>query len=169
MPETLNKTPEEKPAQQFLTLVKWQTPEFEYHEKSSDWYWAVGIITVGFFALAIILKNFLFALMILLAGFTFAMYGAKKPKTVSFALTSRGIKIENVLYPYDDLKSFWLNYDPPRVKELYIISKKVLLPQLSIPLGQANPNEIREHLLKFLEEKEIQESFADVIARFFRF
>ncbi|MDP3784660.1 MAG: hypothetical protein Q8R12_01115, partial [bacterium] len=73
------------------------------------------------------------------------------------------------LYPYDDLKSFWLNYDPPHVKELYVISKKVLLPQLSIPLGQTDPNQIREHLLKFLEEREIQESLADAIARFFRF
>ncbi len=169
MPEILDKAPEEKTAQQFLVLVEWQSLEYEYHEKSSDWYWAVGIITVGFFALAIILKNFLFALMALIAGFTLAMYGAKKPKTVSFAITSRGIKIGNVLYPYDDLKSFWINYDPPRVKELYVISKKVLLPQLSIPLGTADPNQIREHLMKFLEEKEIQESFADAIARFFRF
>lgn len=160
---------EEKPKQNFLVLTSWEAEEYPYHEKTPDWYWAVGIVTLGFFIVAVILKNLLFALLILVGGFTFAMYGARRPKTVSFAITSRGVKIANTLYPYDALQSFWLNYDPPQVKELYIISKKVLLPQLSIPLGRADPNEIREHLLKFLEEREIQESLMDTIARFFRF
>lgn len=153
----------------FLILAEWQAPEFDYHEKSSDWYWALGIVTFGFLVLALMLKNWLFAILVVLGGFSFGMYGVKRPRTINFAITSRGIKIGEVLYPFDHLKSFWLSYDPPHVKELYVISKKVLVPQLSIPLGASDPNEIREHLLKFLEEREIQESFADVIARFFRF
>jgi hypothetical protein len=170
MPPENNKTPEETPStSQFLTLLDWQTEEYEQQEKSSDWYWAIGIIALGFFVLAIILKNILFALLVILAGFSLAMFGAKKPRVVSFAITSRGLKIENKLYPYDELKSFWINYNPPHVKELYFISKKIFVPQISIPIGTADPNEVREHLLKFLEEREIHESFADVIARFFKF
>ncbi|MBI2609827.1 hypothetical protein HYW53_01465 [Candidatus Giovannonibacteria bacterium] len=160
---------EKSPPSAFLTLSAWEAPEFEYHEKRSDWYWAVGIVTIAFFAVAIILQNFLFAILILLAGLSFSMYGAKRPRVISFAITSRGLKIGKVLYPFDNLKSFWLNYDPPHVKELYIISKKVFMPQISIPLGNANPNQIREHLLKFLEEKEIHEPLSETIARFFRF
>ena len=160
---------EEKPRQQFLALLSWEALEYEYHEKTTDWYWAVGIVTFGFFVLALILKNFLFAILVAIAGFTFALYGARRPKIVSFAITSRGLKIGEKLYPYDNLKSFWLNYDPPNIKELYVISKKFFAPQISIPLGASDPNKIREYLLKFLEEKEIQESLSDVIARFFRF
>ena len=154
---------------EFLVLMSWEAPEHELREKTPDWYWAVGIIAFGFLILAILLKNFLFAILVLLGGFTVAMYGVKQPKIVNFAITSRGIKVEDKLYPYDNLQFFWINYDPPQVKELYIISKKKFVPQIFIPLGQADPNLVREHLMKFLEEREIQESFVDVIARFFRF
>ena len=51
---------------QFLVLVEWSAPEFDYHEKSSDWYWALGIITFGFFVLALLLKNWLFAILVVL-------------------------------------------------------------------------------------------------------
>lgn len=162
-------TEESPPPSQFLVLVSWEAPEYEYREKSGDWYWAVGIVTVGFLALALILKNFLFAIIVAIAGFTLAVYGARPPRVIPFAITSRGVKIGNVLYPYETLKSFWINYDPPHIREIYLISKKFLMPQISLPLAGTDPNEVREHLLKFLEEKEIQESLSDTIARFFRF
>ena len=160
---------EELPAEPFLTLVEWSAPEYEHHEKTSDWYWAVGIIAIGFLAIAFILKNFLFGILVLVGGFAFALFGAKKPKLISFSVTSRGLKIEKRLFPFDSLDHFWIHYDPPHKKELYIISKKLFVPQISIPLGFADPNEIREHLLKFVEEKEIEEPFSQAIAKFLKF
>ncbi|OGF83334.1 hypothetical protein A3B18_00035 [Candidatus Giovannonibacteria bacterium RIFCSPLOWO2_01_FULL_46_13] len=165
--------PEEEKTQvqsdHFLTLLSWEAPEYEYYEKNKDWYWSVGIVTIGFFILAIILKNWLFSIMVLISGFAVAMYGSKKPKIVQFSITSRGIKADKILYPFDNLKYFWINYDPPHIRELYLVSKKTLTTQISIPLGHIDPNEIREHLIKFIEEKEIEESLFDTIARFFRF
>ncbi len=76
---------------------------------------------------------------------------------------------EKTLYPYDNLKYFWINYDPPHIRELYLVSKKTFQPQITIPLGFTDPNIVREHLVKFLEEKEIEEPLFDTIARFFRF
>ncbi|OGF89435.1 hypothetical protein A3I27_01535 [Candidatus Giovannonibacteria bacterium RIFCSPLOWO2_02_FULL_43_11b] len=153
----------------FLTLFSWEAEEFEHHEKGKDWFWAVGIVTFGFFALAIILQNYLFAIMVLIGGFAVALHGSKKPKIIHFAITSRGVTVDKVLYTYDNLKYFWINYDPPHIRDLYLISNKTFQPQITIPLWNIDPNEIREHLLKFLEEKEIEESLFDTIARFFRF
>ena len=167
--ENKQKEADNGPRDPFLTLVSWEASEYEHFEKSSDWYWAVGIIACGFFIVAIILKNFLFAIISILGGFGLALYGSREPKIVSFAITSRGLKIDNNLFTYDTLKSFWLNYDPPHVKELYVISKKAMLPQITIPLGKADPNEIREHLIKFIEEKHTDEPLSHIIARFLRF
>ena len=150
-------------------LLSWDAEEFEYYEKNKDWYWSVGIVSIGFFILAIILENWLFALLAVLGGFTVAMHGSKKPREIRFSITSRGILANDVLYPYDSLQHFWINYDPPRHKSLYLISKKLAQTQLNIPLGQADPNEVREQLLKFLDEREIEESLFDAIARFLRF
>ena len=27
--------------------IKWNAPEYEFHEKSTEWYWALGIITAA--------------------------------------------------------------------------------------------------------------------------
>ena len=153
----------------FLTLLSWEAEEFTHHDKGKDWFWSVGIVTLGFFALALILQNYLFAILVLIGGFVVALHGSKKPKVVRFSVTSRGIAVDNTLYPYDHLKCFWINYDPPHIRDLYLISGKTFQPQITIPLGNTEPNEIREHLIKFIEEKEVEESLFDTIARFFRF
>lgn len=169
MDDEKQKSEEEKLSNNFLVLVEWSAPEYDHFEKSSSWYWAVGIISIGFFLVAIILKNFLFAVLVIIGAFTLALYGAREPKLASFAVTSRGLKIEKRLYPFGTLRYFWINYDPPRAKEIYFVSKKLFIPQISIPLGHADPNEIREHLIKFLEEKEVGEPLSHTIAKFFRF
>ena len=165
-----NTSPQTFPQQRgFPSIMEWEAREYEYQPKSPDWYWAVGIIGFGFFFVALALKNFLFAILVVLGTFTLAMYGARRPKTARIAITARGIQVAKTLYPYDHLSYFWVNYDPPHVRELYLVSKKFFVPHISIPLGGADPNEIREHLLKFLEEKEIEEPFRDVIARLLKF
>lgn len=105
-------------------LISWQAPEYEYTKKHRDWYWAVGIITVAFAVVGVLIQNILFVILIILAGFTVALYGARKPRIADFVLTARGIKIGERFYPYDSLKSFWINYDPPGKKEIIFVSSK---------------------------------------------
>ena len=38
-------------------LIEWDAPEHHYVEKTADWYWAVGIITLTAAALAFIFGN----------------------------------------------------------------------------------------------------------------
>ena len=104
-----------------------------------------------------------------MAGFVILLYGAKKPRLVSFSITPRGIAIGKRLYPYNDLKSFWLHYDPPRKRELSLRSKKTLMPSIVLPLGQTDPNEVRTILTKFLKEEEQEESMIDTISDHLKF
>ncbi len=152
-----------------VVLYEWSASEYMHHEKTADWFFAAGIIAFGFLVLAIILKNALFVILLIVATFSIFILGNRPPRLVVFAITSRGFKIDNRLFPFSTLDHFWLNYDPPQTKELYIVSQKMLMPQITIPLGHTDPNEIREHLAKFLEEKEIEEPMSHIIARFLRF
>ena len=38
--------------------IKWGAPEYEFHEKTTEWYWALGIITAALVLAAVILHNF---------------------------------------------------------------------------------------------------------------
>lgn len=167
-----NKNQDLKPETELKTslpLVQWEALEYEHAPKSNNWFWSVGVVAVGLIFAAILLNNILFAIFVTLAAFTIILYASRKPRKIIFTLTSRGLKIENRLFPYENLRSFWIHYDPPLKKILIIEPKKLLMPTISIPLADADPNIVREHLLKFLKEERREESAVQTLMRLFRF
>ncbi len=150
-------------------LLKWEAFEYEYIPKSNNWFWSVGIIAAGAALASALLGNMLFAILVMIATLTIILYGVKKPKKVMFSFTGRGLQIDNRLFPYENLRSFWIHYEPPVKKNITIEPKKLFMPTLLIPLGDADPNIIREHLLKFLKEERHEESITQTISHLLGF
>src|SRR3989344_4174032 len=67
-------------------LVAWLAPEYDFIPKSHQWYWVVGIMTAALVVVAALIRNLLFGILTVLAGFTIALYGARRPKIVRFAI-----------------------------------------------------------------------------------
>ncbi len=149
--------------------IEWTAPEFEQYQKSKSWYIITGAIAGILFLIAIFTKNLLFALMVALSYFIITTYASKKPREIKLAITPKGIKIEKTLYSFENLRSFWLFYDPPEVKELSLRSKKSIMPYIKLPLGEQDPIEIRQVLIKYLPEKKHKESLTDNLARQIKF
>lgn len=158
-------TKQEEKLKSTPTLIRWEALEYEYSPKSNNWFWTVGIISVGLSVASVLLGNFLFAILILIAGFAIILAGARRPRKILFSFTSRGLEIEKRLFPYENLKSFWIHYEPPQKKFLSIEPQKIFMPMIFVPLGDINPNIVREHLLKFLKEERREESFVQTIIR----
>ena len=149
--------------------IKWETLEYEYIPKSNNWFWGVAIISGSVSLASALLGNLLFAILVATAGFATILFGARKPRKVQFLLSAKGLQIENRLFPYENLRSFWLHYDPPQKKLLTVEMKKLFMPAISIPLGDTDPNAVREYLLKFLKEERREESLVTTITRLLRF
>ena len=145
--------------------IEWVAPEFEQHQKSKSWFITIGIISGILFLLAIFTKNILFALLIGLSYFTMSSYAIKKPKDIKISINSKRIRIEKTLYALENIRSFWIFYDPPEIKELSLRSKKMIMPYIKIQIGEQNPVEIRKILIKYIPEKEHKESLIDNISR----
>jgi hypothetical protein len=145
--------------------LSWETPEYLYTKKSPDWYWSLGIITLALFGVAVWQQNFLFAIMIIIGSFAIVLYAVRYPRTIKIVISIRGVEIDSRLYPYETLKSFWIFYHPGGVKELSVLSEKVFMPRIMVPLGDTDPVELRELLIEFLPEKAHEESLTDTIAR----
>jgi hypothetical protein len=144
--------------------IEWQAPEYDHFEKDANWFWITGSIAVLFVLIAIILKNFLFAVILLVGGFTAMLYAARPPELIYFALTPKGVRIKNRLYPYDQLQSFWVN-DNNRKRKIILESERFFLPHLIIPLpAEVSDEEARAYLLPLLAEVRHEESLADIIA-----
>ncbi|MFQ5661924.1 MAG: hypothetical protein ACE5F2_01590 [Candidatus Paceibacteria bacterium] len=152
------------------TQLQWQALEHEHIHKSSDWFWALGIIAIAGAVTAIIFNNILFAIVILVGAFTLGVHAVKRPNLVSFQISDRGIIIDNTLHPYSSLESFWVEDESVQTSpKLLIKSKKLLASHIVIPIEHVSPDDVRGFLLEYLTEEEDSESLAQKIMEFFGF
>ncbi len=131
--------------------LHWQALEYEYREQSSDWFWAVGIITIALSVTAIILHNVLFAFVIILSGFVLSVYAARPPKEIDIVIDDFGIRVEKTFYPFHTLESFWIEETEENSKVL-VKSQRLIMPYIILPVGDADTDEIHAYLSRHLPE-----------------
>ncbi|OGG71635.1 hypothetical protein A3A35_00490 [Candidatus Kaiserbacteria bacterium RIFCSPLOWO2_01_FULL_51_21] len=151
------------------TSIVWDGYEYEFRRRSSDWYWALLILTFAGAATAFILDDPLFALIILIGAFALALFAAKKPVLTQFAIQERGIKIDTTLYPYETLESFWIAGEERAAPRLIIKSKKVIMPFLIIPLDEALVENVDRYLKDKLPREEHEEPMSHRVMEMFGF
>lgn len=146
----------------------WEAYEYAYHEKSSDWYWAVSIITVSMAVTSILFNNVLFAVFIVLSFFTLMIYAKRKPNLLQIKLDERGIQDGQIRYPYSSLESFWVE-DRFGDFKIIIKSKKKTLPYIVIPIVDIDPDHVHTHLKKYLAEEEHTEPIVKRVMEYLGF
>ncbi len=149
------------------TLISWHVPEFEKHQKSRLWYIGAGIVMLILLVYCVKTANFLFAVILLMAAVIVVLYDMREAEEIEFAITSAGIKFGEKIYPFDEFGRFWIVYNPPEVKKLYLEFTSVVRPRLVIPLNNEDPNKIRETLLNYVHEdlEEKDEPVTDYLGR----
>ena len=150
--------------------ISWQHSEHVHREKTTDWYGSVGIIATGGVFLSIFFQNFLFAIIIILFVATSFALTKREPKILPFEISRKGMRAGNVLYPYSLLESFWV-IDEDIEDMILFRSKKPLSPIIVIPYSseEIHPELLRDYLLDYLDEEELQEPLYQVIMEYFGF
>jgi hypothetical protein len=148
--------------------LEWDAHEYEHKERSSDWYWAVGIVAVSGAIASIIFGNVIFALLILLCVFSLTLHINNPPDVIQVMVNEYGITRDDTLYPYHSLHSFWVDEEHPH-RKVILKSKKLLMPLIVIPLGEMDGDEVREILLKQLPEEFLSLPFLEKLLEYFGF
>lgn len=150
--------------------ASWDFPEFIRSKRSGWWYAFAALVAGGSIILSILSANPLFAIFIVLIVIIYVVRLKQRPSTIVVSITEDGIEVGERYYSYDDLKEFWIAYEPPKVKRLYIRFRNGVRANLSIPFEDQNPVAIREILLQYLEEDLDQrgESVSDAFQRFLK-
>ena len=150
-------------------IKSWQAKEFEKKEKSKAWFIGLGVVFLALTIFALWQGSYTTIILFILMGIVVYIYSLKEPQSLNYSITPQGVKIEDKLYEFDEIDSFWVFYDPPEVKYISLKTESHLGQNVHIPLGDEDPNEIRDLLDRFLPEEKQEESLADVIARNLRF
>lgn len=151
-------------------FFEWDAEGYLFEEKSSDWYWALGIIAVAAGIASILFGNVILALLIVAAAGTLALSTLKRPRLHRFRITDDGVMIDENLYEYDSIVSFSvLEYlDPSVPPALSLRTHKLLAPHLLIPIVGHDPVEIYEFFADHVEEGKHDESVVDRIIELLR-
>ncbi|MEK7588679.1 MAG: hypothetical protein AAB438_02565 [Patescibacteria group bacterium] len=159
-----------KPNEEVLT---WVLPQYKHIEKNIDWFWALGVIVLCGGATSIIYKNYFFAVLLLLGGLLMAYFATRKPELVDFKLDDKGLNIKNRLYPYENIKAFWVqtpSQENGMESSLFIHSERYILPTISLPIYQNMGDRIRERMLsKNVPEEKMEEHLSVAIMDFLGF
>jgi hypothetical protein len=143
----------------------WTTHEYEHRKKSTDWYWALGIIVIVGSVLAFITGNFLFGFLVLLGGFMVGIFATKKLDPVQVVITKGEIIINKLTIPFSSITGFWMYRNPFGTKKLLFKTTKNFHSTISIPIDEdVSTDELHTFLINYFEEQEIKESFTDIIS-----
>lgn len=155
--------------QELEILAAWEFPEYNVYDRSPNWFFTA--IGVGAFLVfyAVFTQNFLFAMIIILSALILFFQIYRSPRSVVFGVLPHGLAVGDSFYKYQDINKFWIIYEPPHVKKLYLDFKSNLKPHLVIPLENQDPLRVRKVLKRFLQEDlEVKESFTDYLSRIFK-
>ncbi|MBI2632972.1 MAG: hypothetical protein HYW78_01105 [Parcubacteria group bacterium] len=151
-------------------LLEWHFKEYEEYQRSRRWYIGAFVAVIAILTYAIATANLLFAVFIILAVFLAVTRQRALPRDLALRIFERGIVLGEKYYPWSDIKSFSIIYNPPETKLLYIDLKNIFAVDFSIPLNSTNPLIVRTTLLRYLPEDTTREteSLNDTIGRWLR-
>lgn len=144
-----------------IDTIEWSAPEYTHKERTNDWFWALGLITIVGSIVAFWFKNNIFGIFILLSGGCFAMFTIRQPHDANYKIETKGLTMGRDFYTWKSIKSFNIKKnDHEDFPKLLIETSKYFLPIYTIPLSTELENQIKESLLKILPRSEIDESRA---------
>lgn len=146
-------------------LLRWRAPEHEIMEKSQRWYLYVALFLVAVIAYALYTNSPVMAITFVLIGVVGYIFINKEPRIVDFYITPDGIVADREIYEFENVKSFWIFYEPGQVKVISLHTRNKLIPYIHIPVHDEDPVKIREILLEYIREEKQNPSAVDTFER----
>lgn len=150
-------------------LLSWDAPEFIDHDRDVKWYLSAVVLGIGLLAYSLFTRDWYFIVILVIVVPVAFKYLHIKPELKRYGISRVGITVDERLYSFDEIHSFWIVYQPP-VKTLDILSTRKYFPNLTIQLGDQDPVIVKNILKKYIPEQEKRgEAFMDKVTRIIKF
>jgi hypothetical protein len=142
-----------------INTIEWPVSEYSHKERSADWFWALGLITVVVCGIALWFHNYIFAIFLFISGCCLIMFTLRHPEDVTYTIASRGLTMGRELFEWKNIKGWNIKEDEKDIyAKLFVETNKYFLPVYSIPLPKEKVKEVKETLQKITPRLEIEES-----------
>ncbi len=152
-----------------LRGITWKAFEHHHIEKKSDWYWIAGILIASFSLASIFLGNILLGVAVAVGGTVLLIIASRKPRIIEYAVTARGIRVDNMLDPYTTLEAYFIDEEDPLGSQLLVRSSKLFMPLLILPLPEEYVDDVEDIIAQRLPEEHLEEPFLHKLMEFLGF
>lgn len=148
--------------------MSWDVAEYERRVFDRRSLFVIGTILFLIVIYAILTSQELMAITFMLIAIVGYLYQTREPTIIHAAITRLGVMYNRSLYTFDDLQSFWIDYNPEqKIAELSLQTTSDIFPYVKIPLGDADPTEIHKLLNPRIPEIEHPKRLIDILERTF--
>ncbi len=145
----------------------WHTLEHEHFDVAPRVYMIAGTLLVFVILYAIFTDSPLMAIVFILVGAVGYLSAQKEPRMLEFLITSKGIIAGNELFGYKGMDSFWIFDDTEFHPFVSFHTPGKMTTHLHIPLGDTDPELVRDILSQFLPEYEHELGIVDTLGKMF--
>ncbi len=105
--------------------IHWQANEYIHHDRSPLWFIVFSIVIIALILLAIfVLNSITFAVLIPVMAAALIVYTRRPPRILDYTLSSKGLFINDQLYPFSEFKSFGVIKDGAEYSVMLIPVKR---------------------------------------------
>jgi hypothetical protein len=167
-PELLEAPDAEKLIEQHSadSLLHWNAPEFEMFEQNKKRLAYAALVLLAIIIYATLSNNPIMAIVFVLIGIVAYMYLNKEPRDLDFQIVPEGISASKDFYAFENIRSFWIFYDPQYKKIISLHTKSYLTAFVHVPIHNEDPVEIRRILLKYIPEIKQEHGPAEILENF---
>ena len=108
--------------------LRWQGTEYVHHEKDALWFVVFGVVVLVFMLLAILfIQSPTFTVLIPVMAAALIVYARRPPRLIDYTLSSKGLHVNDQLYPFTDFKGFGVIRDGNEYSIMLIPTKRFRL------------------------------------------
>ena len=146
-------------------VFEWDAMEFEYHVKSDSWRWGLIVAVVVLVIILAVMRNWLGMVLVIVAGYVVYQFAYKQPRKLHYILTKDGLVVDDKIYAFDKITSFWISRDGG-----LNLNTKWWPPRLSIELNSVDVEKLDSFLVHYVpKEKREEADTTDNISRWLKF
>lgn len=149
-------------------IMAWQSHLYPEYHKSKYWYIGGAVITILLAAYGIYTNSWTFSVAVIIAAGVYYYIDSEKTPVIDIKIADIGIQVGERIYPYTDLKTFWIEKRAPFYEALHLVHKNQYKQEITIQTHGVNDTDLRKVLNGFLPEweerkKKFSESLSDAL------
>ena len=130
-------------------IVEWDGQTHHHIERSTDWFWAVGLIAIAAAGIAAWFGDSIFSAVILIGAFAMGLAASREPRILPVHIDEHGIHIDHDHYQWKTIRSFWIRTEFMPSPRLHLHTSHLLHPDLALTIPDEElAEQVRSALLQ---------------------